>query len=203
MEKLRALYRFLKEKYQLLTYRRYTTIAGTLVFFFITSLMPFLFWLSLILAKLPVDTQIVLSLPVFRSVEKAFTFLRREAEQATVGASVVLWITTLYSATNLFYHIRRSGELIYDFQRKKQKGVRLRIRAFVLFILVLGITVLFLLTLALAGFLFSKFLSRAWLLALNSLLLTGVAFLLVILLNIYMCPYKAKTKDFLSGASSA
>lgn len=34
MEKLRSLYKYLKEKYALLTQRKYTTLAGTLVYFF-------------------------------------------------------------------------------------------------------------------------------------------------------------------------
>lgn len=202
MEKIRAVYQFFKEKYQLLVYRRYTTLAGTLVFFLITSLMPFLFWLTLLIGRLSVDTNTLLSLPVFRSVEGALTYLRREAEQATTGASVILGITTLYSATNLFYQTRRSGEIIYDFQRKKKgHGLRLRIGALILFVLVLAIVIVFLFTLALAGFLFSRILSRSWLVLLNSLLLALVAFLLVTLLNIYICPYKARMKDFLGGSA--
>lgn len=202
MEKLQAFYSYLKEKYLYISSRRYTTLAGTLVFFLITSLMPFLFWLTLLIGKLPVDTQTLLSLPFFRSVENALTYLRKEAEQATAGASVLLGITTLYSATNLFYQTRRSGEIIYGFQRqKKGHGVRLRVGALVLFVLVLAIVILFLLTLAIGGFLFSRILSRAWLVALNSALLAVVAFVLVTLLNVYMCPYKARIKDFLFGAS--
>lgn len=202
MEKLRAFYYYLKEKYLYISSRRYTTLAGTLVFFLITSLMPFLFWLTLLVGKLPVDTQTLLSLPFFKSVENALTYLKREAEQATAGASVLLGLTTLYSATNLFYQTRRSGEIIYGFERqRKGHGVRLRVGALVLFVLVLVIVILFLLTLALGGFLFSRLLSRAWLVALNSALLAIVAFVLVTLLNIYMCPYKAKIKDFLFGST--
>ena len=105
MEKLRAVYRYLKEKYSLLTLRKYTTLAGTLVFFLIMSIVPLAFWMTLLIGKLPVNPERILALPVFESVKGVLEYVRTEAKSATTGVSVLLMVTSLYSATNLFYQI--------------------------------------------------------------------------------------------------
>ena len=147
MERLRRWYSKGKEKYDFLSSKRYTTLAGTLVFFLIMSIVPLSFWLSLLVAKLPVDTNLIFDLPVFDSVKNVIEYVRREAANATTGVSVLLLITTLYSSTNLFYQMRRSGEIIYDFRRPK-KSVRLRIGALALLAIFLAAIIVFLLLFA-------------------------------------------------------
>ncbi len=198
MNKVRRAYQFIKDKYSLLNLKKYTTIAGTLVFFLIMSIMPLAFWLTLIIGRLPVDTEQILALPVFSSVKGVLEFVQKEATTATTGASIILIFTTLYSATNLFYQIRKSGEIIYDFHEEKQ-GIRLRLGALVLLIIIMASAVAFLLVFALGSFVFSKVLSSAWEKVADYALLACVAFLLVLLLNMYICPYKEKMGSFLLG----
>lgn len=198
MKKLRSLYRFLKEKYALLSQRKYTTIAGTLVFFLIMSIVPLAFWLTLLIGKLPIDINEILDLPIFESVNNILVYVQNEASNATTSVSVVLVFTTLYSATNLFYQIRRSGEIIYDYHRENE-GLKLRLGALILLIMVMALAVTFLLVFALGSFFFSQLLPRRWELIADYVLLAVVAFLLVLLLNMYICPYKASIRYFLPG----
>lgn len=198
MEKLRSLYRYLRGKYALLTQRKYTTLAGTLVYFLIMSIVPLSFWLTLLVGKLPIDVDEVLSLPIFESVKDILVYARNEASNATTSASVVLVFTTLYSATNLFYQIRRSGEIIYDYRHETQ-GLKLRLGALILLIMVMSLAVAFLLIFAFSSFLFSRFLSRRWQLLADYVMLATVSFFLVLLLNMYACPYKANIRYFLIG----
>lgn len=198
MERLRKVYRFLKAKYDLLSLKKYTTIAGTLVFFLIMSIVPLCFWLTLLIGKLPVDIEQIFELSVFDSVKNILLYVQKEAAGATAGASVVLIVTTLYSSTNLFYQMRKSGELIYDFHRKKQ-AFRLRAGALVLMFVLMFMFAAFLLLFALGTFLFSRFLPRVLELVADYSLLALLSFALVLLLNMYICPYKQKPRDFLSG----
>ena len=139
------------------------------------------------------------SLPVFNSVKNVLEYVRKEALEATTGASVVLVVTTLYSSTNLFYQMRRSGEIVYDVHRKKQ-GLKTRLAAFGLLFCVLVLSTAFLLVYALGSFVLSRWFPRGVELLVDYILLGVLAFLLAILLNIYVCPYKRKWRDFLSGA---
>ncbi|MBR2375000.1 MAG: YihY/virulence factor BrkB family protein [Clostridia bacterium] len=198
MERLRKFYLYIKGKYELLSLKKYTTIAGTLVFFLIMSIVPLSFWLTLLIGKLPIDTENLLSLGVFDSVKHVLSYIRREAANATGSTSVVLIFTTLYASTNLFYQMRRSGELIYDFHRERQ-GLRLRLGALVLLVIVMLTTVAFLLVFAIGSFLFARLFSRPWALIADYALLAGVAFFLALLLNVYVCPYKTSARAFLPG----
>jgi len=198
MEKLRKIYRFFKEKYELLAFKRYTTLAGTLVFFLIMSIVPLSFWLTLLIGKLPVSVEEILKLPVFDAVKDILFFVQKEAESATTSVSVLLLVTTAYSATNLFYQMRRSGEIIYEYPRKKE-GVRLRLGALVLMFIVMFIVVVFIVVFALGTFLFSRFLSDFFERLADYTLLAALAFALVLLLNVYICPYKRPIKNFLLG----
>ena len=198
MKKLRAAYQYLKEKYALLSLRKYTTLAGTLVFFLIMSIVPLSFWLTILIGKLPIDAERVLQLSVFGSVKNVLLYVWEEAANATTGASVLLIFTTLYSATNLFYQMRRSGEIIYDFHPQHQ-GMRLRLGALLLLVIVMSTVIVFLLVFAFGSLLFSRIFSRRWEMVSDYLLLTIVAFLLDLLLNMYICPHKAKITDFLPG----
>ncbi|MBO5737580.1 MAG: YihY/virulence factor BrkB family protein [Clostridia bacterium] len=200
MGKLRAAYRYLRGKYDLLSLKKYSTIAGTLVFFLIMSIVPLSFWLSLLIGRLPIQTEKVLSLPVFDSVKDILFYVQQEAANATTSASVILIFTTLYSSTNFFYQMRKSGELIYDHHPERQ-GLKIRLSALVLLIVVMATVIGFLLVFALGSFLFSRLLSKTWERIADYLLLAGVAFLLVLLLNIYVCPFKAKGRCFLLGTT--
>ena len=128
MNALKKAWAFLYEKYELLTAKKYTTVAGTLVFFLIMSLVPMTFWVMLLFGKLPFDTDKILNLPIFASVKDVLAYVRDEAINATSGASVFLLVTSLYSATSLFYQMRRSGEIVYGY-RKKRHGLKLRVGA--------------------------------------------------------------------------
>ena len=52
---------------------------------------------------------------------------------------------------------------------------------------------------ALGSFLFSRILPQAWERLADYVLLAAVAFFLVLLLNMYICPHKAKVRHFLLG----
>lgn len=200
MEKLRKIYLYVKEKYEFLTMKKYTTLAGTLVFFLIMSIVPLSFWLTLLVGKLPVNTEQILQLPIFDSVKNVLLYVQKEAANATGGASLLLLITTLYSATNLFYQMRRSGEIIYDYYRKKQ-GIRLRLGALALMFVLMLTVVAFLLLFAVGTFLFSRYVSGVLERIADYSLLAVLAFALVWLLNAYICPYKTPMKQFLPGTA--
>ena len=191
-------YVFLKKKYDLLITKKYTTVAGTLVFFLIMSIMPFAFWLTLLVGKLPIDFERILDLPVFESVKDILLYVRKEAETATASVSIVLLITTLYSSSNLFYQMRKSGEIIYDYRRKK-RGIKVRIGAFVLLLIVMTMFFAFFLLFMLGTILFSKIFPTGLEQIADYLLLTILSFFLVLLMNAYVCPYKKRIRDFVSG----
>ena len=190
---------YFKQKYQLFTLKRYTTLSGTLVFFFIMSLVPLSFWLSLLLGKLPIDVESFLNLPVFESVKGVLQYIQTEARKATSGASIFLVLTTLYSASNFFYQMRRSGEIIYGFSNQKE-GFKLRFSALLLLFAIIVIIIVAFAIFSLFMYVISNIFPSKIVGVVDYFLLIAISFLLVLLLNMYVCPYKRPIKDFIFGS---
>lgn len=190
-------FRWGKRAWSALANRRFTTIAGTLVFFLVMSLMPFFFWLSLLFGI--VGAEELFRLELFGWARELFVYLEEHAREAGSGAGILFLATTLWSSTGFFYHLRRSGEIIYDYRREK-KGWRVRLSA-------AAFTAGLLLFFAAAGGLIASasLLVRplsVWLgRILVYLLLLGLGFLAAWLLNAYVCPYRTRPADTAAGSA--
>ena len=177
--------------------KRFSTIAGTLVYFLLMSIAPFIFWLTLVLGK--VNTEQFFSNELFEGISPFLIDLKNSAESATSGAGIILLITTLYSSTNFFYHLRRSGEIIYNSPRVKG-GLRLRLASlflifstYLLFALVAAVSV--------AGtYILEKFMPFYIADMITCTFVTASAFAVALVLNLFACPYKLKAKDAVSGS---
>ena len=196
---MRKVYNKAKNTLAYLSSKKYTTIAGTLAFFLILSIVPFIFWLTLLFGNLNLDYDQIFSLSIFAGIRDVLSYFLEAAQSATAGASVILALTTLYSSTTLFYHMRRSGEIIYDSTRKKG-GWLIRLSAvvfiFIVMILFLAGVTLFLLGNSLLSRLFPSFVAQVSVYALFGVFMFG----LLLLLNLYICPYRIGVKNAVWGS---
>ena len=195
--KLKRAAEYVITTYRYYSDRRFTTVAGTLVYFFLMSLAPFLFWLTMFFGS--VDLGILSQFPLLGSVLPFLRELQSSAGGAAGGAGVVLIVTTLYSSTNFFYHLRRGGEIIYGSKFKKG-GIKLRLASLGL----IGATIL--LVAAAVGFVVvgEELLYRASGVIIAETVVAGVAvgmmFLIASMLNIFICPYKTTFIDVVTGS---
>lgn len=123
-----GLYRKVKEWYGLFVQKKYTTLAGALVFFLILSAVPFSFWVTMLFGKFLVGAEEVFRPELYGEIGEVLSFLRKNAEEASDGATLFLGITSLYSASNFFYHLRRCGEIVYGAPRRR-RGWAVRLSA--------------------------------------------------------------------------
>lgn len=177
--------------------KRFTTVAGTLVYFFLMSLAPFLFWLSMFFGD--VDLEKLASFAVFNAILPFLQELQSSAGGATSGAGIILMLTTLYSSTNFFYHLRRSGEIIYDSKFKKG-GIKLRLSSLGLIILTAVLIAGAVGAVVVGERILRRFLSVLF----AEFIIYSAALIMVIavacLLNIFICPYKIGFKEVISGS---
>ena len=176
-----------------------TTIAGTLVFFLIMSLVPLSFWATLLLARLGLDTEAILSLDLFEWAKELLVFFRGNAAEAASGAGVFFLLTTLWSSTGFFYHMRKSGEIVYGYRRKKQ-GWKVRISAIALTLLVLFFLVASVGVLVGAITLTRGFPAPLPQICIYTLMLV-LGFFAAWILNGYICPYRVSPSDTLAGSA--
>lgn len=176
-----------------------TTIAGTLVFFLIMSLMPLSFWATILFARLGLDAEEILDLDLFEWAKELLVFFHGNAAEAASGAGVFFLLATLWSSTGFFYHMRRSGEIVYGYRRKKH-GWRVRLSA-------IALTLLVLLFLAAAvGVLVGAItLTRGFPPPLPQIsvytLMLVLGFFAAWILNGYICPYRVSPSETLAGSA--
>lgn len=197
-KKIRAAWDKVKRGYRILVAHKYTTVAGTLVFFLVISVVPFFFWLTLLFGSLPTVGGELAELEVFGWAKDVILFLRDSAASASRGAGIFFLATTLWSATGFFYHLRRSGEILYGCDR--HRGWRVRLSALVLtFAVLLFFAVSGLLVFA--GMVGVRFLP-AWIGYPALFFLLGMlGFFAAWLLNAYVCPYRVRPSDTAPGSA--
>ncbi len=179
------------------TSQRFSTIAGTLVYFLLMSIAPFLLWLTLVFGN--VDLERFLSYELFDSISPFLRYLKNSAESAASGAGIILLVTSLYSSTNFFYHLRRSGEIIYDSKTTKG-GIKLRLASLVLIILTILLVAIIATVSAMGGKILDSFMPFYISDMIICVFITGCAFFAAVVMNFFACPYKLKFEEVLTGS---
>ncbi len=184
--------------WNVLAEHRFTTVAGTLVFFLIMSLMPFLFWLTLLFGGTDALLDRILAMELFGWARELILFLRENAAAAGSGAGIFLLAATLWSSSAFYFHLRRSGEIVYGVSRRA-KGARARLAA-------IALTLATMLSVAAAGgavlavTFFTRRLPAFLSLPADLAALFGLGFLAAWLLNGYACPYRGVAKRLAKGS---
>ncbi len=184
------------EIYRYISDKRYSTIAGTLVYFLIMSVTPFLFWLTLLVGN--IDLQNVISHDIFAAVEPVLSYLQASATSAAGSAGIILLVTSLWSSTNFFYHLRRSGEIIYETDRRKG-GLKLRLTSLFTVFLTIIILAIAAAVPILSVAVLDNIMPQAIAQVISLTFLTLFAFIIAYLLNVFACPYKLKFDQIIAG----
>ena len=185
------------EIYKYFSKRRFSTLAGTLVYFLLMSLAPFILWLTLFFGE--VQFEKIFSLQIFNGIAPFLTDLKNSAQGAAGGVSVIFLATTLYSSTNFFYHIRRSGEIVYGSNRAKG-GIKLRVIALGLIVATLLLTACLTAVVVFGENILKIFMPSVLSETIIYTLITAAALAVCLVINMFMCPFKIKVSEVLSGS---
>lgn len=187
-----------KRVHSALVRHKYTTIAGTLAFFLVLSVFPLAFLFTLLFGKFSSVAEGLLSLELFEWASGLLTFFRDQAEAATAGVGIAFLATTLWSASSFFYHLRRSGEIVYQYQRKKH-GWKVRLSALILtFLIILYFAAVGAVVLV-VQILTRPFPDWASYCAVYFTVAT-FGFFTAWILNAYVCPYHCRPSETLKGS---
>lgn len=179
------------------TDRRFSTVAGTLVYFLLMSIAPFTLWLTLVFGSINVNP--ILDHRLLESVSPFLRTLKSSAESAVSGAGIIFLVTALYSSTNFFYHLRRSGEIIYE-SGSIGGGLKLRLASLGL-IAVTIILIALIAAAAVAGSALDNVLFPHVIYEIVfSAFLIALIFSVALVLNIFACPFKLKVREAAKGS---
>lgn len=179
--------------------KQFSTIAGTLVYFLLMSIAPFTLWLTLVFGNVNISVENVLSHELLDSVSSFLRQLKMSAESAAGGAGIILLLTTLYSSTNFFYHLRRSGEIIYG-SAKRKSGVKLRLISLILIVSTFLLVAVMGVIMVTGKWLLQKLMPFYFADVISNVFLAALAFTVALVLNLFACPYRLKADEAVCGS---
>lgn len=187
-----------RSAYAVLSDYKYTTVAGTLVFFLVLSLVPLLFFLTLIFGG-RISAEQLFELELFDWAKGLIGYLDTHATDASAGAGVLFLATTFWSATGFFYHLRRSGEIICGVRRGKS-GWKLRLSA-IAFALISIVLIAFTAGVLIGANILTRSLPSwlSWIVVYT--VVTVFGFFGAWLLNAYACPYRVSPAKTATGSA--
>ncbi len=205
MENGSTAYETVKQTVKYYTDKRFSTIAGTLVYFLLMSITPFMLWLTLVMGN--IDVSRFLNHRLLEGASPILRYLKSSVESAADGAgvsgtggiSIIFLATSLYSSTNFFYHLRRSGEIIYEASDTKS-GLRLRLMSVGLICAAI-ISIALVAAVSVIGTAFTEKFLPVWLSnSISLIFITVLMFGTAVILNIFACPQKLKLANAAVGS---
>ncbi len=183
---------------KIISNRKTAILSGGLVFFSLLELVPLAYLISLLVSVFGTQIDLHSNLLVAKQFESVTSYVFETATKLGASGNIIALIITTYSATNLFFHLRRTGEIVYNYSSKNN-----------LFTRVISFLAMFVL---LVSFVFFQsiyiFISKLSIFFLGSVFgrilnYTAILFSLLIficILNLYACPYKVRIKDVFIGS---
>ena len=193
-----------KKFFSYLSKKRFTTVAGAWVFFFLTSVLPLAFLMVTAFGVFKVDLslELVSRLPIeYRESGEAIV---STAEKASKGATLIFVFTTFFSGSALLNQMKKDGDFIYGIETKYKRGILRRVWA------ILGLVCLFVVFLAVAFLIafggnllsnFSVFNNNPILnMTFSLFFVISFCYFLIVVLNWFVAPIKLKFTDLALGA---
>lgn len=178
--------------YRLLTNKNYSTIAGSIAFFIVVNGGAILFLIIKLLSYFEAD--IVVNIPYLNI---AVSHIRGYTGGFSVLYSIFFIITSIWSASTLFYHLIKSFELIYGIKKKFNTLYRLVAVFFVILFLALLLSGAILQTI-----IKSVIGDKRVLYKLYELIILFIAPIAVILFfNMFLCPVNIRFKNAIKGST--
>ena len=187
-----------KEFFQMSANKKSATLSGALVFFTLLGIVPVTYIISLIFSICGTEIEAVNKLFSYPEFSEIASYLTQTALKMGASGNILVFLIALYSSGNVFYHLKQSGEVIYNYNKKDSFLSRI-INILITFITVWIIALLLVFYVAVIPIII-KVCGSKLTNVINVLVGVTTVFVVSILINYYACPYKLKFYEVYKGA---
>lgn len=188
----------IKEFFVALSNKKGATLAGALVFFTLLGIVPVTYIVSLIFSIFGTEIEMINKLFSYPEFNEIAIYLTETAKKMGASGNILVFLVALYSSGNVFYHLKQSGEVIYNYSKKSGIITRLFSVLFT-FLAVFALSLVLVFYLAVIPVII-RFLGYKITAILNIIIALVLVFFLSILINLYACPYKLEFYEVYKGA---
>lgn len=187
-----------KEYFSMSSNKKSATLSGALVFFTLLGIVPVTYIISLIFSICGTEINAINNFFSYPEFSDVALYLTNTALKMGASGNFLVFLIALYSSANVFYHLKQSGEVIYNYNKKNTILSRI-INIIVTFITVIIISIALVFYVAVIPVIFKICGSKV-----TNLINVGVGlisvFIISVLINYYACPYKLKFYEVYKGA---
>ncbi len=187
-----------KEYLKLSSVKKSATLSGALVFFTLLGIVPVTYIISLIFAVFGTEINAINKIFSYKEFNIITSYLTETAVKMGASGNIIVFLLALYSSANLFYHLKQSGEVIYNYNKTNTLKSRI-ITVLITFIVVIIISLALVFYIAIIPIILKFFGSKITGI-INIIVALISVFLISILINYYACPYKLKFYEVYKGA---
>ncbi len=194
----------LKTIFALMGQKRITTVAGAWVYYFLVSLIPLAVLVVSAFSVFNVSLLQDLAMRLPQELRSTGQAIVQTAENASRGATLFFVGTIIFSCSGLLNQMSKDGDFIYGLRSKVKRGIVRRLWAIlalgVLFILLVGLAFLFAFSsfLKIRPFAFEK--TSDVISFFTIVIAICFAYVIIYLLNKFICPVKAKFTELALGS---
>ncbi len=180
------------------SYKKNTTLSGALVFFTLIGIVPITYIASLIFSIFGTEISVINSFFSYPEFSKVTEYITETAVKLGAEGNIIVFFVALYSSANIFYHLRQSGEVIYNYE--KNGSLFTRITSIIIAFITVFVLSLFIVCYIAVIPLITRYLGQL----LSTLVSVSVGvvsvFFIAYLINIYVCPFRLKFYEVYKGA---
>lgn len=180
------------------SYKKNTTLSGALVFFTLIGVVPITYIASLIFSVLGSEISVIKDFFSYPEFYEIITYVTETAVKLGAEGNIIAFFVALYSSANIFYHLRQSGEVIYNYE--KNSSLFTRITSIVIAFLTVCVLSLFIVVYVAIVPLITRVLGESLSVVINVSVGVVSVFFIVCLINVYVCPFKLKFYEVYKGA---
>ncbi len=178
--------------------KKSTTLSGALVFFVLLGIVPLSYLTSLVLAFFGTELTDITKSFTYPELIEVTSYIYDIGLKLGAKGNIIAFLLALYSSGNIFYQLKLSGELIYNYSPKNNvvKRVLSSITSFIAVFIYSVIAVVFLAFTPMI----SKYLGSELMGIISGSFTFLVVFSMAVLINLYTCPYKLKVNNVIWGS---
>ena len=176
--------------YKKLTKKSYSTLSGSIAFFLIIN-GGSIAYLIMLIANL-FDFELVIDNP---SINVFLKGIESRIDYSNKFFTIFFIITSIYGASSLFFHLLKTGEIIYEEMNDKFTIIR-RLTAIIFLTTTLFIIELFFILLVLGNNVFPNYFWHV----IKYIILLFIPYVISICINFFVTPHAVKFKEINKGA---
>ncbi len=189
----------LNEYFRFSRTKKSATLSGSIVYFTLFGIVPMAYLCSLILSFIGKELIDVIKPFVYPQLTDVALYVTETATKLGKTGNIIVAFIALYSSANIMFHLKSSGEFIYNYTSKNSFFKRAT-SIIVTFLIICAFCMLSTIYVFLTPLLKAK-ISGAVYPFVNVFVIIIATFLFSIVVNFYVCPYRISLREIIIGSA--